>query len=107
MHRGASAPSASNAAVSKELDAVVLRAVSPNPDSRYQSVATFAADLRSVGSARQRTRRTSAGGIVHDDRRRRADDVRHSGGGGRDPVVGHAVVRISPSWLTKAERAIT
>ena len=58
MHRGASAPSASNAAVSKELDAVVLRAVSPNRDSRYQSVATFAAELRSVGSA-ERTRRTS------------------------------------------------
>jgi len=51
MHRGASAPSASNASVPKELDAVVLRAVSPNPDSRYQSVATFAADLRSVASA--------------------------------------------------------
>ena len=51
MHRGASAPSASNANVSKELDAVVLRAVSPNPDSRYQNVATFAASLRSVASA--------------------------------------------------------
>ncbi|HET9192703.1 MAG TPA: serine/threonine-protein kinase [Vicinamibacterales bacterium] len=50
MHRGASAPSASNASVPKELDAVVLRAVSPNPDSRYQNVATFAGDLRSVGS---------------------------------------------------------
>ena len=55
MHRGASAPSASNAAVSKELDAVVLRAVSPNRDSRYQSVATFVADLRSVGSAAEDT----------------------------------------------------
>lgn len=55
MHRGASAPSASNAAVSKELDAVVLRAVSPNRDSRYQSVATFAAELRSVGSAAEDT----------------------------------------------------
>jgi len=51
MHRGASAPSASNANVSKELDAVVLRAVSPNPDSRYQNVATFAASLRSVAAA--------------------------------------------------------
>lgn len=51
MHRGASAPSASNAGVPKALDAVVLRAVSPNPDSRYQSVAIFAADLRSVASA--------------------------------------------------------
>lgn len=51
LHRGASAPSAVNATVPKELDGVVLRAVSPNPDSRYQSVATFAADLRAVASA--------------------------------------------------------
>lgn len=51
MHRGASAPSASNDEVPKQLDGVVLRAVSPNPDSRYQSVATFAADLRSAASA--------------------------------------------------------
>ena len=50
MHRGASAPSASNAGIPKELDGVVLRAVSPNPDSRYQSVATFAADLRSAAT---------------------------------------------------------
>lgn len=50
MHRGASAPSASNASVPKELDAVVLRAVSPNPDSRYQNVATFAGALRSIAS---------------------------------------------------------
>ena len=51
MHRGASAPSASNASVTTELDGVVLRAISPNPDSRYQSVATFAAGLRSAASA--------------------------------------------------------
>ena len=51
MHRGSAAPSASNPHVTKELDAVVLRAVAPNPDSRYQSVATFAADLRAVSSA--------------------------------------------------------
>jgi serine/threonine-protein kinase len=51
MHRGASAPSASNAAVPKALDGIVLRAVSPKPESRYQSVATFAADLRAVASA--------------------------------------------------------
>ena len=50
MHRGASAPSASNGSVPKELDAVVLRAVSPNPDSRYQNMATFAGELRSVAS---------------------------------------------------------
>ena len=51
MHRGASAPSASNPRVSKELDAVVLKAVAPNPDSRYQSMATFAADLRAAAAA--------------------------------------------------------
>ena len=50
MHRGAAAPSASNPRVSKELDAIVLKAVAPNPDSRYQSVATFAGELRAVSS---------------------------------------------------------
>jgi len=50
-HRGASAPSASNAHAPKELDDVVLKAVAPNPDSRYQSAAALAADLRSVGAA--------------------------------------------------------
>jgi serine/threonine-protein kinase len=51
MHRGAAAPSASNPRVPKELDAIVLKAVAPNPDSRYQSVATFAGELRAVSSA--------------------------------------------------------
>lgn len=48
MHKGAAAPSASNANVPKELDEVVLRAVAPNPDSRVQSAAALAAELRSV-----------------------------------------------------------
>lgn len=48
LHRGASAPSASNPHVPGELDEVVLKAVAPNPDSRYQSVATLAAELRSI-----------------------------------------------------------
>jgi serine/threonine protein kinase len=51
LHRGASAPGASNQRVSKELDAVVLKAVAPNPDSRYQSMATFAADLRAAAGS--------------------------------------------------------
>ena len=51
MQRGSAAPSASNPHVPKELDVVVLRAVAPNPDSRYQNVATFAAELRAVSSA--------------------------------------------------------
>ena len=50
LHRGASAPSASNPHVPKELDEIVLKAVAPNPESRYQSAATFAAELRSVAS---------------------------------------------------------
>ena len=51
MHRGSAAPSASNTHVSKELDTIVLKAVAPNPDSRYQSVAAFAADLRGASAA--------------------------------------------------------
>lgn len=49
-HRGASAPGASNPHVPKELDDLVLKAIAPNPDTRYQSVATFVAELRRVGA---------------------------------------------------------
>lgn len=49
-HGGASAPSASNPHVPGELDAVALKAVAPNPDLRYQSMATFAAELRGVNA---------------------------------------------------------
>jgi serine/threonine-protein kinase len=45
-HRGASAPGASNAQVTPELDEIVLKAVSPNPERRYHSAAALAADLR-------------------------------------------------------------
>ena len=48
LHRGASAPSASNAHVPPDLDAVVLKAVSPNPSSRQAAAATLAAELRAV-----------------------------------------------------------
>jgi len=48
LHRGAAAPSASNAHVPPDLDEIVLKAVAPNPDSRYQSAVTFAAELRSL-----------------------------------------------------------
>lgn len=51
MHRGASAPSATNAHVPRELDDVVLKALAPNPDSRWQSAATFASELRRIGAA--------------------------------------------------------
>ena len=50
MHKGAAAPSASNAHVPDELDQIVLRAVAPNPDSRIQSAAAMAAELRSVAA---------------------------------------------------------
>jgi len=46
MHRGASAPSASNPKVPKEIDAVVLKAVAPNPASRYQTAVALAGELR-------------------------------------------------------------
>ena len=50
MHRGASAPSATNTKVPRELDDVVLKALAPNPDSRWQSAATFAAELRRLAA---------------------------------------------------------
>jgi len=49
-HRGAAAPSASNRHVPRDLDDVALKAVAPNPDLRYQSAATFAAELRAVAA---------------------------------------------------------
>jgi serine/threonine-protein kinase len=51
MHRGASAPSASNANVPPELDRVVLQAVAPNPELRYRSLVSLTAELRAVLSA--------------------------------------------------------
>ena len=51
LHKGSSAPSASNADVAKELDAVVLKAVAPNPDLRYQSMVSLAGDLRALSAS--------------------------------------------------------
>lgn len=50
MHRGAAAPSVSNHHVPPELDDVMLKAVAPNPDLRYQSAASLAAELRAVAA---------------------------------------------------------
>jgi len=50
LHRGAAAPSVANRHVPPELDDVALKAVAPNPDSRFQSAATLAAELRSVAA---------------------------------------------------------
>jgi serine/threonine protein kinase len=46
LHRGASAPSATNPKVPKELDEIVLKALTPNPDARFQSAVVFAGALR-------------------------------------------------------------
>ena len=46
MHRGASAPSASNPKVPKEIDTVALKALAPNPANRYQSAIALAGELR-------------------------------------------------------------
>ena len=76
LHRGASAPSASNPRVPAEIDAIVLKALAPNPDSRYQSAVGFAGELRgsiavldALGVAGeeeelQETRSTSLGRVV-------------------------------------------
>ena len=44
--KGSAAPSSSNTLVSPELDQVILKAVAPNPDSRYESANALAAVLR-------------------------------------------------------------
>jgi eukaryotic-like serine/threonine-protein kinase len=46
--RGASAPSVWNPGVPKELDDVLLKALAANPESRSQSAAALAAELRAV-----------------------------------------------------------
>jgi serine/threonine-protein kinase len=53
MHRGASAPGNGNQTVTSELDAIVLKAVAPNPERRYQSAAALASALRQVLPALQ------------------------------------------------------
>ena len=53
--RGASAPSAWNPRVSRELDALVLRALAPNALSRCQSAAALAAEFRLVAEAIDRS----------------------------------------------------
>ena len=49
-HRGAAAPSAVNRHVPPQVDEVVLKAVAPNPDSRHQTAALLAAELRTVAA---------------------------------------------------------
>lgn len=59
--RGASAPSRSNPGVPPEMDAVLLKALAPGPDARYQSAAVLAAELRTLSSV------LDARGVVADD----------------------------------------
>ena len=95
-HKGAAAPSASNAHVPKELDDVVLRAAAPNPDSRHPSMATLAADLRRL--------------IAMVDERGGAgdeDDAVGPGGGGVGRIIGIAVVILAVIaaivwWFTRS-----
>ena len=47
---GSPAPSAINPAVPKELDVATLRATALQPDYRYQSLVTMAAELRSIAA---------------------------------------------------------
>ena len=49
--KGAAAPSAGNAYVPPDVDAVVLKAIAPNPRFRYGSAAELAAELRRVSAA--------------------------------------------------------
>jgi eukaryotic-like serine/threonine-protein kinase len=49
-HRGASAASVANPRVPPELDMVLLKALSPNPASRYQSAVTLAGEMRSIAA---------------------------------------------------------
>jgi serine/threonine protein kinase len=71
MHRGASAPSGSNRTVPAEVDAIVLKALSPNVASRYQSAATFVAELRSAAA-------------IIDERERLGDEQEAAKGRGTD-----------------------
>lgn len=50
LHRGASAPSASNRNVPSEIDEIVLKAAAPNAALRFQSAATLAAELRATAA---------------------------------------------------------
>ncbi len=72
MHRGASAPSASNPKVPKEIDVVVLKALAPNPANRYQTAVGLAGELRGsiavldqlgVAGEEEELTPTSSGGI--------------------------------------------
>lgn len=70
------APSAFNTLVPKELDAATLRATAQQPDYRYQSLVTMAAELRSIAA-------------ILDVREATADEA---GAAGAPPALGLAAV---------------
>ena len=97
MHRGASAPSASNPHVPPEVDDIVLKAVAPNPDSRYQSAATFAAELRSVAAILD-----VRGGAGDEETSRRDTDERRGVGWRGDPGRARGLIW----WLASGARRV-
>ena len=65
-------PSQLNATLPPELDVIVMRAISKGLDARYQSAASFAAELRSVAAVLDvRSGETAGGELIHleEDRR--------------------------------------
>jgi serine/threonine protein kinase len=110
MHRGSAAPSAANRHVPAEVDEIVLKAVAPNADSRFQSAATLAAELRIAaatldvpGGAEDAGEpweqpATHVGQVPHPEHRYPA---------GSAGLVAGGVLRIFPSWSENAERART
>ena len=67
-------PSQLNAALPLELDAIVMRALSKELDARYQSAASFAAELRSVAAVLDvRAGEIAGGELIH------LDEDRHGG----------------------------
>jgi serine/threonine-protein kinase len=92
MHRGAAAPSVANRHVPPELDDVVLKAVAPNPDSRFQSAATLAAELRSIAAILE------VRGAAGDEADHAEDDTSHIG---RSIVLAAVILLIlgTLAWL--------
>ena len=73
QHRGSAAPSAANRSVPAIVDEIVLKAVAPSVDSRFQSAATLAAELRVAGAT------LDDGGGADSTGRRRERQTTHVG----------------------------
>jgi serine/threonine protein kinase len=95
--RGSAAPSASNTHVSPELDQAVLKAVAPNPDSRYESAAALAAALRKCLSALDAT-----GGSADDEEVAQVEGSRATGKFALAAAVGIALAAALFWWFTRS-----